>query len=263
MTDQPFLVVRDVEYFALNGNQLLHPISFTLAQGSVLAIAGPNGAGKSTLLNLISGLESLALGDVVLDGKSLRSMSAAMRAKRIAVVTQHSEPDGRLRLQDYVALGQMPIWSDRSADEHAKHLDQVLELTRLTGLAQNSMARLSGGERQRAHIARALAQRPQLLFLDEPTNHLDIRHQLEVLDLIRNLPLTIVTSLHDLNLAAGVCDDVLLIQSGQTVGFAPPAQVLSEAAVSDAFQVTARREQLSRSNTDHLTFHLQKLGTHT
>ena len=72
-----------------------------------------------------------------------------------------------------------------------------------------------------------------------------------------------MTSLHDLNLAAGVCDDMLLIQSGQTVGFGPPEQVLSEAAVSDAFQVTARREQLSRSNNDHLTFHLQKQETHT
>jgi iron complex transport system ATP-binding protein len=100
-----------------------------------------------------------------------------------------------------------------------------------------------------------------LLILDEPTNHLDIRHQLEVLHLIRDLPMTIVTSLHDLNLAAGLCDDVLLLQRGKTLGFGPPDQVLTEQAVSDAFQVDARRENLIPSNTDHLTFHLQNKGT--
>jgi iron complex transport system ATP-binding protein len=127
-------------------------------------------------------------------------------------------------------------------------------------LAGRHLGTLSGGERQRVMVARALTQEPRLLILDEPTNHLDIRHQLEVLDLIRNLPLTIITSLHDLNLAAGVCDDILLLQSGHPIGFGPPSQVLSEAAVAQAFQVVARREQLSQSNTDHLTFHLPHKG---
>lgn len=109
-------------------------------------------------------------------------------------------------------------------------------------------------------VARALAQEPQVLILDEPTNHLDIRHQLEVLHLIRDLPLTIVTSLHDLNLAADVCDDILLLQGGRTLGFGAPHEVLTEAAVSDAFHVEARRERLAPSNTNHLTFHLQNKG---
>jgi iron complex transport system ATP-binding protein len=111
-------------------------------------------------------------------------------------------------------------------------------------------------------VARALAQEPQLLILDEPTNHLDIRHQLEVLELIRHLPLTIVTSLHDLNLAAGICDDVLLLKGGHMLGFGPPDHVLSETAVSGAFHVIARRDQLTRGRTDHLTFHLQSKGPH-
>ena len=107
-------------------------------------------------------------------------------------------------------------------------------------------------------VARALAQEPCLLILDEPTNHLDIRHQLEIIDLIRTLPLTIVTSLHDLNLASDVCDDILLLQAGQPLGFGPPHSVLSETAVSTAFHVQARREQLTPSNMDHLTFHLHR-----
>ena len=105
-------------------------------------------------------------------------------------------------------------------------------------------------------VARALAQEPQLLILDEPTNHLDIRHQLEVLKLIRDLPVTIVTSLHDLNMAADVCDQVLLLDDGSAVGFGAPQDVFSEIAISSAFHVTARREHLAPSNTKHMTFHL-------
>ena len=119
----------------------------------------------------------------------------------------------------------------------------------------------SGGWRMRVSLARALFIQPTLLLLDEPTNHLDIRHQLEVLELIRSLPLTIVTSLHDLNLAASVCDDVLLLQAGRPIGFGPPSHVLSEAAVSDAFHVGARWENLMPSNADHLTFHLHTTGS--
>jgi len=126
----------------------------------------------------------------------------------------------------------------------------------LLHLANRHLGTLSGGERQRVMVARALAQQPGLLILDEPTNHLDIRHQLEVLDLIRTLPLTIVTSLHDLNLAAEVCDDVLLMEQGKPIGFGTPSDVLSEAAVSSAFGVDARRETLMPSDRHHLTFHL-------
>jgi len=104
--------------------------------------------------------------------------------------------------------------------------------------------------------ARALAQEPGLWILDGPTSHLDSRHQLEVLALIRDLPLTSVVSLHDRNMAAGVCDDVLLLRAGVPQGFGPPETVLSEGAVSQAFRVEARRERLAPSAAHHLTFHL-------
>ena len=105
-------------------------------------------------------------------------------------------------------------------------------------------------------VARALAQEPKLLILDEPTNHLDIRHQLEVLILLRDLPLTVVTSLHDLNFADQFCDEVLLLQAGHALGFGSSETVFTEIAVSQAFCVTARREKLLPSDTKHMTFHL-------
>jgi len=216
---------------------LLHPISFTVEQGSILAIAGPNGAGKSTLLNLLSGLERLAHGDVVLEGESLHTLSAADRAKRIAVVSQHGDPDGRLLLRDYVALGQMPIWADRSAADHAEALDQVLDVTRLTHLAANPMARLSGGERQRAHIARALAQRPHLLFLDEPTNHLDPDAKGRMLSLIAGLGVTVIMIVHDLVMIPEFASHAALMKSACLTHFGPVPDILTPGNVLDTFGV--------------------------
>jgi iron complex transport system ATP-binding protein len=105
-------------------------------------------------------------------------------------------------------------------------------------------------------VARALAQQPQILILDEPTNHLDIRHQLEVLALIRQLDLTIVVSLHDLNMAADICDDILVLENGHPRGFGSPDDLLTETLVSDTFRVRARREKLAPSDANHLSFHL-------
>ena len=237
VTEDPCLVVKDVEYVAQNNQRLLHPVSFTLERGAVLAIAGPNGAGKSTLLNLLSGLEPLALGNVLIDGKNLNSMTSEERARQIAVVSQHGNPDGRLTLRDYVALGQMPIWSDRSALDHAAALARILDMTRLTDLAASPMARLSGGERQRAHIARALAQEPRLLFLDEPTNHLDPDAKGRMLSLVTSLGITVIMIVHDLVMIPEFASHVALVHAARLIGFGPVSEVLTPHAVRDAFGV--------------------------
>ncbi|MEM8655696.1 MAG: ABC transporter ATP-binding protein [Pseudomonadota bacterium] len=248
-----------------SGDVLLHKTSFDLQAGRVLGIVGPNGAGKTTLLRLLYRFHRPATGTVRVDGDDIWALSARAVARRVAAVLQEQPSDFALTVSEIVALGRTP--HSRGLGGSSGAYDQsvteaALDRLDLGALAQRHLGTLSGGERQRVMVARALAQEPQLLILDEPTNHLDIRHQLEVLALIRDLPLTIVTSLHDLNLAAGVCDDVLLLQSGCPIGFGPPRDVLSEAAVSTAFRVEVRRERLAPSNTDHLTFHLQSKGPH-
>ncbi|WP_170413293.1 ABC transporter ATP-binding protein [Ruegeria arenilitoris] len=237
MTTSSFLVARDLEYYALNGDVLLQGVSFELAEGAILAIAGPNGAGKTTLLNLLCGAAEIVLGNVLVKERSLKNMPAMERARMIAVVGQQEQPDGRLLLRDYVAMGQIPIWTDRSADEHARELNRILELTDLGALADKRMAVLSGGERQRAHIARALAQNPSLLFLDEPTNHLDPDAKGRMLSLIAELGITVVMIVHDLVMIPEFATHVALMKSTRLTGFGPVAEVLTPQRVRDTFGV--------------------------
>lgn len=238
-----FLVAEGLEYHALNGEILLQDVSFTLEEGSVLAIAGPNGAGKTTLLNLLCGVERLALGDVRIHGQSLRALSAPQRARSIAVVGQQETPDGRLRLRDYVALGQIPIQPTRSAADHKTALDRVLAMAELAHLADKPMARLSGGERQRAHIARALAQNPSLLFLDEPTNHLDPDAKGYMLSLVADLGVTVVMIVHDLVMIPEFATHVALMKSTRLTGFGPVSDVLTPDRVRETFGIEYLRFQ--------------------
>lgn len=254
------LAVRDLSWSPKHGGAtLLHPTSFELAKGRVLGVVGPNGAGKTTLLRLLYRFYRPVTGSVSIDAQNIWDLSAQSVAQRVAAVLQEQPTDFALTVAEIVALGRIPHRRGFGSAGGRRDRDVVyaaLDRLDLHSLSARHLHTLSGGERQRVMVARALAQEPALLILDEPTNHLDIRHQLEILQLIRDLPLTIVTSLHDLNLAAGICDDVLLLQGGHPLGFGPPRDVLSEDAVSSAFHVTARRERLAPSNTEHLTYHL-------
>ncbi len=254
------LTVEGLSWAPRGRGPVLHDAGFTLDAGRVLGVVGPNGAGKTTLLRMLYRFQRPTAGSVRLDGSDIWQMPARTVAQRVAAVLQEQPSDFALTVGEIVALGRTPHRRGFGSTTGARDRDVIADaLARLdlADMTDRHLGTLSGGERQRVMVARALAQEPELLILDEPTNHLDIRHQLEVLELIRQLPLTIVTSLHDLNLAAGICDDVLLLDAGRSLGFGPPDQILSERVVSDAFHVDVRRERLSHSATDHLTFHLR------
>ena len=241
------VVVQEAGWRApISAKTILHPVSFELEPGRVLGVVGPNGAGKSTLLRLLYRYQRPSTGCGKIDRVDIWSRSARVVAQSVAAVLQEQPTD-------FALTGFGGTEDTRDADI----VEGALARLGLEGFANRHLGTLSGGERQRVMVARALAQEPRLLILDEPTNHLDIRHQLEVLALIRDLPLTIVTSLHDLNMAAAVCDDVLLLQDGRLLGFGHPETVFTATTVSNAFSVTARQERLSPSDAKHQPYHLR------
>ena len=253
------LEVKNISWAPTKSAQpVLHPTTFRVAAGRILGVVGPNGAGKSTLLRLIYRFQKPQTGCVRVGGKDIWSMSAVGAARRIAAVLQEQASAFGLTVREIVRLGRTPHRSgfapSGTGDEQV--VDSVLTMLSLHTLASRDFGTLSGGERQRVMVARALAQDPQVLILDEPTNHLDVRHQLEVVSLIHNLGLTIVVSMHDLNMATGVCDDVLILKNGHPQGFGPPQSLLTDTLVSDTFRVDARREHLASNGASHFSFTL-------
>ena len=237
---------------------VLHSTSFEVEKGHVLGVVGPNGAGKSTLLRLLYRFQAPTTGQVQINGMDIWKMPARKAAQHVAAVLQEQAAAFGLSVREIISLGRTPHRQGYfSADaQDSAVIARVITLLDLKGLEHRDFGTLSGGERQRVMVARALAQEPEILILDEPTNHLDIRHQLEVLALIRQLDLTIVVSLHDLNMAADICDNILVLEDGHSRGFGTPDALLTEALVSNTFRVDARRERLAPSDTNHLSFHL-------
>lgn len=252
------LQARDLSWRPKRGPVLLHTTSFVARAGRVLAVVGPNGAGKSTLLRLLYRFYRPATGTVHVGGKNLWQLSARDAAQRIAAVLQEQPTDFSLTVRQIVALGRTPHRSGFASNgaRDSEIIDNALIRLNLLDFAPRMFGTLSGGERQRVMVARALAQEPRVLILDEPTNHLDIRHQLEVLRMIRSLELTIITSLHDLNFASAYSDDVLVLADGHTLGYGPIDKVLTETLISRVFDIGARNQVLHPSGQRHLTFHL-------
>ena len=243
-----------------SNHNILKEISFDLSPGSVLGIVGPNGAGKSTLLRLLYRYHKPTIGTVEIGGKDIWEMTARDTAKKVAVVLQEHPTNFGLTVREIVALGRTPHHKgfgggNGARDEHV--VESALNRMEVKTFSNRSVCTLSGGERQRVMVARALAQEPSILVLDEPTNHLDIRHQLEILELIKDLPLTIISSLHDLNMAADTCDEVAILKDGRLLGVGTPKAVFSADAISGTFEVAASYERLAPSDKNLLTFNLK------
>ena len=253
--------VSDLSWSLKNNRKVvLHNVSFDLERGKTLGIVGPNGAGKTTLLRMLYRYNAPTTGQVKIDGVNIWRMSPREVACKVAAVLQEQPTDFLLTVRDIVALGRTPHLvglGGMGGKKNCTIVDRTIDRLELGGVASRSFGTLSGGERQRVMIARAIAQEPSVLILDEPTNHLDIRHQLETLELIDDLSLTIIISLHDLNVAAEFCDEVAMLDKGRLVQYGKPDKVFSTKAVSETFQVNAQFEKLMPSNNKMLTFNLQ------
>ncbi|KIP97133.1 ABC transporter ATP-binding protein [Pseudomonas fluorescens] len=226
--------------FKVRGAELLNGVSLDVQRGETLGIVGPNGSGKSTLLKLLAGLREPSTGQVQLDGQALCKLSRRSIAQTLAVVEQQADTDDGIRVFDAVALGRTPWLSALQpwSPADAAIVEQALVDVDAVHLRNRLWRSLSGGERQRVHIARALAQRPQILLLDEPANHLDIQHQLSILQVVRTLPVTTLIALHDLNQALK-CDRLAVLERGRLVALGEPLHVLTPKRLQTTFGVRA------------------------
>jgi iron complex transport system ATP-binding protein len=220
---------------------ILDGVSIEVPQGQVLGLLGPNGSGKSSLLRLICRLRPLASGVIALDGRDIETFSRRDLAQRLALVEQQAGTEAPMTVLDVARLGRTPHRGALAAwarhDEAA--VESSLRATDMWERRGQAWRTLSGGERQRVQIARALAQEPTELLLDEPTNHLDIRHQLDLLSLLRRLPVTSVVALHDMNLAASFCDRLVVLNGGRVAAAGTVAEVLTPGLIATVFGVTA------------------------
>jgi iron complex transport system ATP-binding protein len=207
------------------GTRIVSDISLCVETGSFAAILGPNGSGKSTVLRATYRFLRPVSGTVLVDGVDLSTLSARAIARRIAVVTQENGVEFDLTVTEMVALGRLPHRRDDIVDRAA--VASALDRVGGTALAKRSFRTLSGGEKQRVLVARAIAQEADHLLLDEPTSHLDIRYQIEVLDLVAGLGITVLAALHDLGLAGLYCDQAHLLAEGTLVASGPPTELIT------------------------------------
>ncbi|MGW1978286.1 ABC transporter ATP-binding protein [Streptomyces sp. NPDC001889] len=238
------------------GARLVEEVSVRAGSGQLVGLVGPNGSGKSTLLRCVYRALTPTAGTVRLDGDDLHALSSREGARRVAALPQETMAEFDFTVAEVVAMGRLPHQraAVRTTAEDRSVCRAALASVGAAHLAGRAFPTLSGGERQRVLIARALAQRPSVLVLDEPTNHLDIAQQLEVLALVRASGLTVLTALHDLNLAAAHCDVLQVIDHGRIVACGPPGEVLTAELLAEVFGVRAHRVAHPVSGAVHLLF---------
>jgi iron complex transport system ATP-binding protein len=219
--------------FHYHGPWVLRHVSFNVEKGSFVGILGPNGSGKSTLLKIMDGILTPQEGKASMDGRNIRTMSRRDIARRVAVVPQDHAGIFAFTAGEIVLMGRSPHlnpWSFEGKIDH-ETVNRVMAQTDTLGFANRSLDHLSGGERQRVLIARALAQEPCIMLLDEPTAFLDIRHQVEIMNLLKSLNkkegLTVLAVTHDINLASLYCDRIILLDKGEIHADGPPAEVMT------------------------------------
>lgn len=237
----PLITVNDLSW-AVGNTPILKNINLSLEQGQFIGLLGPNGAGKSSLLRCIYRFYKPGHGHVFLNGHDIWQLKAGDFAKQVAVVLQETPAQFNLSLFDVVGLGLTPhkgLFSGTTNDDK-KLIYQAIEQVGLIEHANQVFDSLSGGEKQRALIARAIVQKPQLLIMDEPTSHLDVKYQIQLMELVRSLDVTVLASFHDLNLAASMCDELAVINQGEIITSGQPEQVITEQMLSDVFGVCAQ-----------------------
>jgi iron complex transport system ATP-binding protein len=249
------LAVRDLSY-SFGDKKVLRDVKFDVGPGEFLGLMGPNGSGKTTLLRCVMNYLHSDPDSIMIDGKPIQDIPPEDLARTFAVVPQSSTTDFTFSAYDIVMMGRIPHRSNRFAGASRADADAVqsaMERTDTWRFAGRPFFALSGGERQRVIIARAIAQSPKALLLDEPTVYLDISGQLEIMDLIKSLNkeegITVISVLHDVNMAARYCDRIALLSNGWLEAIGPPAEVLNPETIQSVYgvDVVVRRDPFTNA----------------
>lgn len=242
MVNSPLLEICNLTV-SYTERDILKDVSLSLDDRSVLVVVGPNGAGKTTLIRALSGVVPAASGRISFEGRDLLGLSNSERAQIFAVVPQARNLPPAFTAWETVALGRTPHlnWLGQASGIDEEIVREAMRQTDTFSLAQRRVGELSGGEQQRLLLARALAQQPRVLLLDEPVTHLDLHYQITILDQIRALSkeknLGVLAVLHDINMAVRFADQAALLVGGKVVAAGTPAEVLTPALLSEAYDL--------------------------
>ena len=223
----------------IGNNQILKGVSIDSKSREFIGIIGPNGSGKSTLLKCIYRTLKPNNGCIMLGRQDISKMSLKESAKKLAVVAQHNYYNFDFSVGEVVLMGRSPHKKSLEPDNSEDYdiVNESLEKVGMLGFKNRSFSTLSGGEQQRVILARALAQQTPCLILDEPTNHLDIKYQLSLLNIVKSLNLTVISAIHDLNIAAMYCDRLFVMKNGQIVGSGIPQEVLTKEFIKEIYDI--------------------------
>ena len=235
---------------------ILKGVSMEAGNREFVGLIGPNGSGKSTLLKCVYRVLSPDKGAVFLDGKPLKDMNYKTSARSLGVVAQHNYYNFDFSVREVVLMGRSPHKKalERDNAEDYAIVAEALKTVGMADFADRSFSTLSGGEQQRVIRARALAQQPPCLILDEPTNHLDITHQLQLLKIVKKLDATVISAIHDLNIAAMFCDRIYVLKNGEIVAQGTPREVLTRELIREIYEVESDIVEDSKGNM-HILFY--------
>lgn len=229
--------------FGYNKHSVLKDINFKIEDRQFISIIGPNGSGKTTLLKMLNNLYKPEKGNVLVHGENIVNFKGKSLAKKVALVPQDTNMDYDFSVEDVVLMGRYPYIGRFEKEKKTDHeiVEEALKLTNVYHLRKKNINEISGGERQRVIIAKALAQKPDIILLDEPTSHLDINHQMEILILLRKLNkengTTIILVIHDINLANRYSDSIILLNKGSILGMGRPSEVINSYNIEKAYNL--------------------------
>lgn len=224
----------------LGNNKILNDVDLNVKEGSFTGLIGPNGSGKSTLLKTIYRNIKAPINTIYMDKEDIVNISAKESAKKLSVLSQQSNVDFDFSVLDMVMMGRTPYKKllESNNKEDYDFAKEALRKTGMQGYEERSFNTLSGGEKQRVLLSRALCQNTECMILDEPTNHLDIKHQLEILKLIKDEGLTVFSAIHDLNFALMFCDNIIALKEGRVIASGKTLDIIKEELIKELFGVS-------------------------